>query len=106
MNNALTILVAAAVSLTGCTAAKEWSATGGSRSDGVIRLSYEYHMFEVPQVDEQQGLELAKSRCSAWGYTGAQAFGGQTQLCNNPSSSGCGSWLVTREYQCLGTLEK
>src|SRR5206468_5443265 len=75
----------------------------GSRSDGVVRLSYEYGLLEVPQPNERQGVELAKSRCAAWGYPGAEAFGGQTQVCTNRTSSGCNSWLVTREYQCLGT---
>lgn len=36
--------------LTGCAAPKNWAATGGSRADGTIKLSYEYGMFENPQV--------------------------------------------------------
>lgn len=99
-------LIWLAVGLAGCATTKTWSATGGSRSDGVIKLSYEYGLFEVPQVNEQQALELATTRCIAWGYSGSEAFGGQTQVCNNVSSGGCNRWLVTREYQCLGSLEK
>ncbi|HEY1270105.1 MAG TPA: YecR family lipoprotein [Candidatus Binatia bacterium] len=89
--------------LVGCAVQKQWTATGGSRSDGIVKLSYEYRAFERPQTDQQQGLELAIKRCGVWGYTGAEAFGGQTRACNNTASGTCNSWLVTREYQCTGT---
>jgi len=87
--------------VTGCATTKEWAATGGSRADGVVRLSYEYGLFESPQTSEQQGVELAKGRCAAWGYASAEPFGGQTRQCNNYGSGSCNSWLVTREYQCV-----
>lgn len=99
-------LAALITSLVGCATPKQWTATGGSRSDGVVKLSYEYGLFQRPEADEQQGLEIAISRCSAWGYTSAQAFGGQTRKCNNISSGNCNSWLVTREYQCMGQPDK
>lgn len=106
MKKNLVVLVVAALGVSGCATTKEWTATGGSRSDGVVKLSYQYGLFEAPQVSAQQGLELAKSRCAAWGYSGAEAFGGVTRACNNLDSTGCNSWLVTAEYQCLGSLEK
>jgi len=100
-------LVVVMVGLAGCATTKEWVATGGSRSDGVVKLSFEYGLFENPKVNEQQGLDLAYSRCAAWGYSGAQAFGGTTRVCTNLGQNGvCYSWLVTREYQCTGSLEK
>jgi hypothetical protein len=95
-----------AIGVSGCATTKHWSATGGSRSDGVVRLSYEFGMFQNPQVNDQEGIKLAKKRCSAWGYNDTEAFGGITKVCSQPSSSGCALWLVTKEYQCLGSLEK
>ena len=95
--------VALCAALAACASAKTYSATGGSRADGTVRLSYEFGMLEVPTVDENQGLTLAKQRCSVWGYTGAEAFGGTTSQCTAPSSSGCMTTLVTKEYQCTGT---
>ena len=92
--------------LASCATHKDWVATGGSRADGVVRLSYEYRLFEAPQVDAQQGVNLAASRCAAWGYSSAEPFGGATRVCNNFSSSSCNSWLVTAVYQCLGRLER
>lgn len=106
MKRRLVFFVIAALSITGCATQKEWVATGGSRSDSVVKLSYEYGGLESPQVSAKQGLDLAKSRCSAWGYKDAEAFGGATRACTGFNSYGCVSWLVTAEYQCLGSLEK
>ncbi|MFC6350519.1 hypothetical protein H7691_12565 [Stenotrophomonas sp. CW117] len=87
----------------GCATTKEWSATGGSRSDGVVRLSYTQGEFESVTVNEAQGIDLATRRCATWGYTGAEAFGGVTRQCNQPGGfAGCALWTVTKEYQCLG----
>lgn len=95
---ALTALV-----LLGCATRKDWTATGGSRSDGVIRLSYELGEFEKPQLSEQQAINLARQRCKAWGYSGTEAFGGLTRQCSQSGGfSGCTLWMVTKEYQCTG----
>lgn len=93
---------AAILAVAACATAKSYTATGGSRSDGTVRLSYEVGMFEVPTVDENQGLQLARQRCATWGYTGAEAFGGTTSQCTAMSNSGCMTTLVTKEYQCTG----
>lgn len=105
MKNAkiITALLAVSLGLAACATAKTWSATGGSRSDGTVRLSYTYGMFEAPTVDEVAGQAVALQRCRVWGYSGAEAFGGVTQTCNQMGSSGCLEFLVTKEYQCLGT---
>lgn len=101
----LALLAACAVLLTvaACATAKTYTATGGSRSDGTVRLSYNVGMFETATVDEAQGLNVARQRCATWGYTGAEAFGGVTTQCTQVSSSGCMATLVTKEYQCTGT---
>jgi len=98
-------LAAAAVIVLGvaaCATAKTYTATGGSRADGTVRLSYEVGMFEQPVVDEAQGLSVARQRCATWGYSGAEAFGGVTTQCTAMGSSGCMTTLVTKEYQCTG----
>lgn len=56
---------AAALFLSGCAVNKDWAATGGSRSDGVVRLSYEVAEMEQPQLNEQQAIRLASQRHSA-----------------------------------------
>ena len=99
----LATLVLVITFVNGCATQKALTATGGSRSDGTVKLSFEYGPLEAPQVDQNQGLAVAKQRCAAWGYTGAEPFGGTTRSCNLPSGSGCQRYLVTVEYQCTGT---
>lgn len=96
---ALSLIVLA---LQGCAVQKQLVPTGGSRSDGTVKMSYEYGMFEQPEIDHQQGINAAEQRCAAWGYKGAEPFGGMTKQCVNSSNSGCVRWLVTVEYQCMG----
>lgn len=99
------LLAAAAVVLlaSGCASTKDWAATGGSRADGVVRLSYVHGSFEKPVLDESQAVALATKRCATWGYTGAEAFGGSTSQCNvSGGLGGCAQFIVTKEYQCLG----
>lgn len=91
--------------LSGCAVQKQLVPTGGSRSDGTVKLAYEYGAFEQPKVDAAQGLAAAKQRCAAWGYTDADPFGGATRTCNSFSSSGCNRYMVTMEYQCTGKPE-
>jgi hypothetical protein len=74
-------LLPALLLATGCATVKTLEATGGSRSDGTVELSYEYGGFETPQVQWQQGLFTARERCAAWGYSDAEAFGGQKETC-------------------------
>ncbi len=95
-------IVLAILLLQGCAVQKQLIPTGGSRADGTVKLSYEYGLFEAPKLDAQQGMNVALQRCSAWGYSGAEPFGGSTQNCINPTNNGCSRWLVSIEYQCSG----
>lgn len=90
--------------LSGCATQKDWLVTGGSRSDGVVRLSYESNEFQRPNVSEAQAIELATQKCSAWGYKGAESFGSQSTQCQSRRGFGnCGDRLTTIEYQCTGS---
>lgn len=96
-------LLIAILLLQGCAVQKQLIPTGGSRADGIVKLAFEYGVFESPKLDEQQSLTAARQRCSAWGYSDAVPFGGSTSQCTSPTRSGCNSWMVTIEYQCTGT---
>lgn len=103
---AKTVFVASAIfvaTLSGCATPKQLTPTGGSRADGTVKMSFEYGMFEQPQVDGQQGARVAAQRCAAWGYTGAEPFGGAMSQCVATGSAGCVRWRVTYEYQCTGS---
>ncbi len=87
------------------TVPKEWTATGGSRADGTVKLSYEIGGLETAQLDDGQALKIASERCKVWGYTGAQPFGGVIRQCNAASGYGCYQWIVSKEFQCVGFEE-
>jgi len=95
-------LVGIAVALSGCATQKQWSAYSGSRADGVVRLGYNYGMFEKPEIEPGQAQRLAAQKCSVWGYQSAEAFGDATQQCTATNQYGCVAWRVTAEFQCLG----
>ncbi len=99
---ALVLACLLAACLMGCARHKDLVATGGSRADGTVTMSYEFGPGEIPKVDPAQGAISAAERCRAWGYTDAQPFGGETRQCNAPSQYGCMRWFVSMTYQCLG----
>ena len=97
-------LVVAALGFASCSAQKHWFASGGSRADGVVHLSYTWALFEKPVVDPSEGVALATSKCAGWGYTSAQPFGGIVSRCNSTNYQGkCNGWIATAEYQCVGS---
>jgi hypothetical protein len=97
------VWLGAAVLLAGCATDVVLQATGGSRADGVVNLSYEYGAFQAPKIDSVQALATAKASCAAWDYSGAQAFGGQTTKCSLTTLYGdCARYVATVAYQCTG----
>lgn len=98
-------LLAVLVIPAGCTTYKLWKEYGGGKEEGFIQLSYEYHRFENPQVDERAGIETARERCRDWGYKDAQRKGEDRQ-CIDGTPSDCSKWRVIREYRCLATPPK
>jgi YecR-like lipoprotein len=93
------------VGIAGCASVKTLEATGGSRSDGTVELSYEYGSLEAPQVQYEQGLLTARERCAAWGYSDAEAFGGQKETCQIPGTYRCLRFFVTVTYQCIASAD-
>lgn len=88
--------------LAGCSVQKQAIPIGGSRADGVVELAYEFGDMQVPEVDWVQAQQQAVARCNAWGYTGAERFGGEKRQCTAPSGYGCMAWQITVPYQCTG----
>lgn len=106
MHRASRYLLISSLTLGGCAAKLvDWQATGGSRADGTVRLSYRLDRPKI-RTDPAQAASLAKARCAAWGYEDAEPFGGETKICDERLLGMCGAWTVTREYQCLGSLAK
>ena len=98
MKNVLFFVVL--VSCFGCATQKQFGAVGGSRSDGTVKLAYQYEAYESPVVDRAQALKIATAKCQSWGYGSAEAFGVAVTTCSTANAFGCVQYVVTDEYQC------
>lgn len=101
MKHLVTLL--AIVALTGCISTPmQWGASGGSRADGIVELSYTYNYMQKPITSEVQGRLRAAQMCLAWGYVnGVEPMDVDERKCESSSYNGCDLWRVTRKYQCL-----
>ena len=100
MNKLIIVAVVASLS-TGCAVQKNYGASGGSRSDGTVKMSYTYGAFQIPKVNEAGALEVAIKRCKSWGYDAAESFDFVDKRCQQYSPDmGCVAWIVTKEFQC------
>ena len=105
-NPKATLMVLLTIFIYGCAVQETLQATGGSKADGVVALSYDYSEFEVPSYNINQGEDVAKQRCAAWGYGGAEPFGGYTKQCSERGGfGGCRRWFVTVKYQCIDAVK-
>jgi hypothetical protein len=100
--SSLRVLISAALllSLAACATSQKWAVSGGDRTDGVVRISYEYPEFQQHDVSDEQAMKIALGRCEGWGYHDAEPIAGQLRRCSNMEGSNCNLWTVTREYQC------
>ncbi|MCS6205232.1 hypothetical protein G3447_10570 [Shewanella baltica] len=62
-------------------------------------------ILDTPPSDDQAAVKLATTKCQAWGFTSASAFGGETKTCNSTTmhkdgSQGCTRWLIQKSFQC------
>lgn len=96
---AATILI---LGLSACASTQKWSSSGGSREDGLVRLSYEYAEFHQPEMSDVEAQAIALNRCNTWGYKQVEPIAGQIRQCSNMEGGNCNLWTVTREYQCKG----
>jgi hypothetical protein len=89
------------LALAGCAAQVQLVPSGGSRADGVIDMSTELGAMRTPEIDWADARKVASSRCAAWGYSQAEAFGTLEQKCiETDPKLGCLTYAYTAKYQC------
>lgn len=94
---------ASAFLLGGCAVHKDLVPTSGNRAGGTVTLSYEYGWLQRPVINPDQGEAEAQQRCNAWGYSGAEPFGGGLVTCEDSNGDGeCLRKRVDITYQCTG----
>ena len=88
--------------LVGCSVKKTFTATGGSKADGIVTLSYWYSGFEIPDAKlDEAAHQTAKDRCKKWGYSDAEHFDEVTRSCIAWNAYGCIEYQVSVDYQCI-----
>lgn len=90
------------LALAGCATSKDWSAAGGDREAGIVKVSYSYAKFQERSLSDEQAEQIAERRCGVWGYAHADEIPGQLRECASSESGSCTVWTVTREYHCSG----
>jgi hypothetical protein len=76
--------------------------TTGSKADGTVTMSYEYGIFQQPEIKWQDALNQATAKCQRWGYKSAEKFGAGLETCLTRNQYGnCIRSRVDVEYQCL-----
>jgi hypothetical protein len=90
------------LAMVACASAPTWSPSGSNRELGVARVSYEYAMFDEPQMSDAEAAQLAANRCAAWGFARADLIPGELRDCSVSNDGSCDLWKITREYQCSG----
>lgn len=91
--------------LSGCVSTPmQWHASGGSKADGIVELSYTYNYMQKPVTSETQGVARAGQMCMSWGYLEVEALDFLERSCQMGDYLGCDVWVVTRKYQCINRL--
>ncbi|TDK55514.1 YecR family lipoprotein [Pseudomonas moraviensis] len=100
MKSLIATLTLSALFLTGCATPKQWEATGGSKTDGIVQVSYELGQFESGQTNAEQGLTIATQRCKTWGYNTAEITGSEKNICRTMGKFNCLQTTITQDYLC------
>lgn len=78
-------------------------ATGGSKANGTVEMTYEYYRSEEPKLDRKATEAKALERCRVWGYDGAEAFDAVLHECLSSDNYGCIHFRGTLDFQCTNT---
>ncbi len=99
------ILLSIVLFLSGCASSYYPEATGGSKSDAIITVTYGYPNRVNPNdwTKEWQGIDAsATKRCKNWGYSSAVRFDRAEKWCITWNGFGdCTYWKESLNYQCV-----
>ena len=94
-------IVSLSLFLQSCETTRYLNTTGGSKSDGIVEMSFEHGAFENPQIQWADAKLKAAKTCQAWGYSSATPFGQGESKCVAVNEYGCIRWKDTYKYQCV-----
>ena len=85
--------------LSGCATTSSYFLTGGDRSAGSVTLLCNYTHFTPCEKNHQEMTRVASEACRKWGYTAAEAFGGE-----KIGQTGEYTLYSEIQYQCIGKI--
>ncbi|HBL7015546.1 YecR family lipoprotein [Serratia marcescens] len=94
-------IIIASLLLVACSTVTDMAATGGSRADGIVEMSYQYVPFQTVKIDKSKAQQSAARRCQSWGYKSAESFDDGLQTCIDRDMFSCNAYRVTVRYQCV-----
>jgi len=98
----LVLIFIAIILFSSCHVTKDLDLVGGSKSDAIVEMTYEYHLFQKVTISSwEESQEKATNTCRTWGYTSAKRFEKPKKDCIGWGKDGCYEWRVTWKYQCL-----
>jgi hypothetical protein len=93
--------------ISGCAVVKTPTISGVDQDNGKIKMSYNYGLFEKPDVKWNETLDSASAQCKNWGYIDAQqSTGPQTNCIKEDQKGNCISWQVDSLYKCNLSAEQ
>lgn len=93
--------------ISGCAVVKTPTISGVDQDNGQIKMSYNYGLFERPDVKWNETLDSASAQCKNWGYIDAQqSTGPQTNCIKEDQKGSCISWQVDSLYKCNLSAEQ
>jgi hypothetical protein len=93
--------------ISGCAVVKTPTISGVDQDNGQIKMSYNYGLFERPDVKWNETLDSASAQCKNWGYMDAQqSTGPQTRCTKEDQKGNCISWQVDSLYKCNLSAEQ
>jgi hypothetical protein len=102
MKNYSTLLgIGLAILVSGCATVKTPMPDTGNKDEGRVNLTYQYGLFEKPQVNWDQALLAATDQCKKWQYGPASQSTTPADECvRRDQNNNCIQHQVTTSYQC------
>jgi len=94
------------VVISGCAVNKTWDEKGGDREEGTVYYTTDYERGHPPKSDSLTLYWLSSSKCSDWGYDGADLAGEkETECLERDAEDKCSLYRQTLTWHCEGNTE-
>ena len=94
-------LLVSIVLLGGCAVNKTWDEKGGDRKEGTVYYTTAYERGYPPKNDSISLWWMSNSKCTGWGYGGAEKAGEkETECLKRDEEDRCATYQETLTWHC------